>query len=493
MIENKYKGLKIALIYGKNLDGCGVTRGGHELAIWAKKVGATVDLYAYDKKATRSAGHTDVDSIFYKESEVSSIAKRIDENYDIAMFMSYATNKHPVSYGRDFYYKMFLCINKPIKAFYVHDINAMQVDRTQYLVPMIVNTDVLFHFDTDTWFSTTVDKLGLQKIGDRLHKYTLWLNFDDLNSYREKYTLDNKLKGMTSVTRWSSLKNVGRSIDIMRDLMELDPKQDCAVYGIERSIGAKFDIIDRPDITYINNGSGKRDKDGPVEVFGPIARAEGLEKVASHLFASSFFSLPRAHQNYGNRMEYSQIEIAGSGTIPVFDKDWAENNKVRDGRRYIDIPYSAIYTDGSNTREIAEQLIALQNNPEELKKYREASYKTVLDEFDADRVIPEAIDLILRVGKNPKTLSVREICETYVNKEFADEILKIEDSGKLPVLGLGEFEKQEVHYLEGSKQVLVKKCMTKSTKALRNLDSKIERESRERLENVMKSKPKSLF
>jgi len=493
MIENKYKGLKIALIYGKNLDGCGVTRGGHELAIWAKKVGAIVDLYAYDKKATRSAGHTDVESIFYKENEVSSIAKRINENYDIAMFMSYATNKHPESYGRDFYYKMFLGITRPIKAFYVHDINAMQVDRTQYLVPMVVNTDVLFHFDTDTWFSKTVDKLGFQKIGDRLHKYTLWLNFDDLNSYRQKYTLESKLRGMTSVTRWSSLKNVGRSIDIMRNLKEIDPDQDCQVYGIERSIGAKFDIIDRPDITYVNNGSGKRDKDGPVEVYGPVARAEGLEKVASHLFASSFFSLPKAHQNYGNRMEYSQIEIAGSGTIPVFDKDWAENNHVRDGRRYIDIPYSAIYTDGTNTREVAEQLIALSNNSEELKKYRDVSYQTVIDEFDADRVIPEAIDLILRTGKNPVTLSVREICEKFVNKDFADEIMKIEESGKLPVLGIGEFEKQEVHYLQGAKQVLVKKCMTRATKAVKNLEDKIEKESKDKKKLLAGTKVKSLF
>ena len=490
---NKYKGLRIALIYGKNLDGCGVQRGGHELAIWSKKVGAKLDLFAYAKKATRSAGHTDVDSIFFKENEVEMIANRIDENYDIVMFMSYATNKHPESYGKDFYYKMFCGITKPIKAFYVHDINSMQVDRTQYLVPMIVNSDIVFHFDTDTWFSKTVDKLGFQKIGDRLHKYTLWLNFDDLNSYREKYTLENKLRGMTSVTRWSSLKNVGRSIDIMRNLKELDEKQDCQVYGIERSIGAKFDIIDRPDITYVNNGSGKRDKSGPVEVYGPVTRAEGLEKVSSHLFASSFFSLPRAHQNYGNRMEYSQIEIAGSGTIPVFDKDWAENNHVKDGRRYIDIPYSAIYTDGTNTKEIAEYLIKLSNNPEELKKYRDVSYQTVLDEFNADNVIPEAIDLILKTGKNPINLTVRAICEKFVNTDFANEIMKIEDSGKLPVLGIGEFEKQEVHYLQAGKQVLVKKCMSKTQKSNIAKKNKAEKMLKDAQSNMVNTKIRSLF
>jgi glycosyltransferase involved in cell wall biosynthesis len=493
MTDSKYKGLRIALIYGKNLDGCGVTRGGHELAIWSKKVGAIVDLFAYDKKATRSAGHTDVDSIFYKENEVETIANRINENYDIAMFMSYATNKHPESYGKDFYYKMFLGITKPIKAFYVHDINAMQVDRSQYLVPMIVNTDILFHFDTDTWFSKTVDKLGFQKIGDRLHKYTLWLNFDDLDKYREKYTDENKLPGLTSVTRWSSLKNVGRSIDIMRELKELDPKQDCQVYGIERSIGAKFDIIDRPDITYVNNGSGKRDKNGPVEVYGPVTRADGLEKVASHLFASSFFSLPKAHQNYGNRMEYSQIEIAAVGTIPVFDMDWAMNNKVRDGRRYIDIPCSAIYTDGSDTKRVAELLLKMSTLPDKMKLYRDASYKVVKDEFDADTVIPAAIDLILKTGKNPVTLSVREICEKFVNKEFADEVMKIEDEGKLPVLGIGEFEKQEVHYLLNCKQVLVKKCMTKTNKALKNKEDKAERDVKERQKLLSNVKIKSLF
>jgi len=469
-MENKYKGLKIATVYGKGEDGCGVTRTSAELQLWAKKVGATVDVYFFmEKSFTRSGGHNvdfkyfcsnnAVGRKFVKIDNLSQTAEKINDNYDIVMFMNYPSNKHDNQYSRDFYYEFFEKIQKPIKAFYEHDIHKGQVDKTPYLVPMLINSDVVFHFDTDTWFSTTIDKMGFQKIGERLHKYTLWMDFDELDSFRLKY-LNKKKKGLVSVTRWSSLKNIGRSIEIMAHIQKKEPDWDCKVYGVERSIGAKFDILDRPDVTYVNNGGG-RDGDGEVDVHGPVTRDQGLEIVASHEFSSSFFSLPRIPENYGNRMEYTQIEIVGVGTIPVFDKHWAENNKLSDGRYYIDVPYSAIYTDGSNTEEIAEKLIEISNNPEEKQKYLETSYNLVMQEFNSDIVIPKAIDLIQSIGKNKNQMSVYDICKKFVNTEFAEEIQKIEDDGKLPVLGIGEFESMEVFYLDGAKQELVKRIKSK--------------------------------
>ena len=456
--HTKYKGLKIALIYGQSIEGCGVSRGGVEVELWAEKTGAIAHTYALnEKKYSRANAHNFKHLKYFSKKEIKQTAQYINDNYDIVIFNNYPHNKFTHDILKSFYYDFFEVIQKPIKAVYIHEIHRGEIDKKGYLVPMLVNSDLVFHFDIDTWFSKIVHELGFQQIGDRLNKYTLWMNFDELDTYRQVY-LNNKKKGLVSVTRWSSLKNVRRSIDIMAHLQELEPSWKCSIHGIERSIGAKFDILDYPKTIYVNpNGKKDNEEKGEVHVYGPVTRNEGLDIVGSCLFSSSFFSLPRKPENYGNRAEYSQIEIIGVGTIPVFDKHWAENNKLNDGRKYIDIPYSAVYTNGSNTREIAEKLIEISKDPKEIQKYLDTSYNLVKSEFDAEVVIPKAIDLIQSKGKNKNQMSVYEVCDTFGNKDFADEIKKLEDGGKLPVLGIGEFETLDVFYLEGAKQVHVKK------------------------------------
>ena len=473
-MENKYKGLRIANIAGKGADGCGVQRTTGELQYWASKNECIVDYYAFDKKFSRSSAH-DMTNIKFNQKNLTEIIKDLNDNYDIIMFMSYPTAKMDHDYYRDFYQKMYKGITKPLKVIYIHDIHRLNIDRAPYLVNMIANADVVFHFDTDTWFSKTVDNFGLQKINDRLHKYTLWLNFDALDVYRNDNVLWLKQAGLVSMTRWSSLKNIGRTIEIQNHILDKDPSWDCKVYGVERSIGAKFDILDRPDITYINP-NGKRDGVGKVEVTGPINRAEGLKKVSQSLFASSFFSLPKAPQNYGNRMEYTQIEIIGVGTIPVFDKHWAQNNKLNDGRYYYDIPYSAIYSDGIDTEKVANQIMEIANNQEEMEKYLKTSYELVYNEFNADFVIPKAIDLILSKGKNPVQYSDYDICEKFVNKEFADKVLEVEEQGLIPCMGLGEIEEQNVYYIDGKKQKLYAKCKPKKIRIKKEKPIKVKKE-----------------
>lgn len=465
-----YKGLNIAVIFGKGDDSCGVTRTGHELFLWSKKSKANVDLFFYDgKKYARSGSHTDSIQLYFNSKNIKQITSKINNEYDIVIFMSYPTNKHEHNFSKAFYHTLFKGISKPIKVFMMHDIHRGQIDKVTYLVPMIVNSDLVFHFDIDTWFSKTVNDLGFQKIKDRLNKYTLWMDFDELDSYRQKYK-DNKDNGLVSVTRWSSLKNIRRSIDIMDQLKNLDKNVDVRVHGVERSIGAKFDILDYDKTIYVNP-NGKRDNEdkGSIEVFGPVTRNEGLDIVASHLFSSSFFSLPKAPQNYGNRMEYTQIEIIGVGTIPIFDKHWGENNTLNDGRRYIDVPYSAVYTDGSDSPAVAQKLVEIANDKELAQKYLDTSYDLVKKEFDCDHVIPKTIDLIISKGKKNKYLSEFEVCDEFVNSEFAREMQKIEESGKLPVYGIGEFLDAEAHFLNGAKQELVKKCKPRKNRNVKAL------------------------
>lgn len=474
---DKYKGLRIATIYGQGLEGCGVTRTTAELELWSKKTGAIVHTYAYNRKYTRTAAH-EIDGLFYfgitkkKDKNLAGIketANQINVNYDIVMFMNYPNAKSEPDYYKSFYDDFFQLIQKPQKAVYIHEIRGAQFNRLAYLVPMIVNADIVFHFDTTSEFSQLVNQLGLQKIGERLKKYTLWMNFDDLDRWRQKY-LNKKLLGVSSVTRWSSSKNVRRTIDIMDRIQQLKPNWDCKVHGIERSMGAKIDVLDYEKTIY-DNGNGKLDnaENGCVLVSGPVDRNVGIDITASHMFATAFWSMPRDPQNYGNRMEYNQIEIIGAGTIPVLDKHWGQNNFTKDGRAYYDIPYSAIYTDGSDINDVANKLIEISENKELMQKYLDVSHALVVEEFGADTVIPEAIDNILSVGKNKKQLSIFEMCSQFVNITYAEEIQKLEKEGKQLIFNLDTFKNGNISILDDKKEVFIKKIKKMSGGKNKNL------------------------
>ncbi len=468
---SKYKGLRIANIAGQGPDGCGVQAGTKQLQLWAKKNGAEVHYYAYDRKYTRSGVH-DMEMNFFNIKSLKETASYINDNYDIVMFMNYPNAKSEPEYYKGFYFDFYEVIQKPQKALYIHEIRGAQYNRLAYLVPMIVNADIVFHFDVSSDLSKLIDEIGLQKIGDRLRKYTLWMNFDDLNQWRHKYT-NKKIKGVASVTRWSSSKNVRRTIDIMDRVQELEPTWDCQIHGIERSMGAKFDVLDYEKTIYINdNGKIDNEEDGTVRVCGPVNRNEGVDIVSSHMFATAFWSMPKDPQNYCDRMEYSQIEIIGAGTIPIFDKHWGEHNHTKDGRRYIDIPYSAIYIGGRSEKEIDDtvnQLIEISNNPELAQQYIDTSHKLVVQEFGADTVIPEAIDVIQSVGKNKKQMTIPEICTEFVNIGFAEEVDRLEKSGKQPVFNISSFDQGLVNILEDKKEVLVKKIKKSKGGKAKNL------------------------
>jgi len=473
---NKYKDLKIATVYGQGIEGCGVSRTAVELELWAKKTGAIVHTYGFNRKYSRSEAHNFKNLTFFgypkrKDKDlltIQQVAKKINEEYDIVMFMNYPNAKSDPEYYRGFYFDFFEIIQKPKKAVYIHEIRGAQYNRLAYLVPMIVNADIVFHFDTTTTFSKAVDKLGIQRVGDKLHKYTLWMNFDDLDRWRLRY-LNKKQLGVASVTRWSSSKNVRRTIDIMDEIQQLRPEWNCEIHGIERSMGAKIDVLDYEKTIYENpNGSRDNEENGCVLVRGPVDRNVGVDIVASHMFSTAFWSMPKDPQNYGNRMEYTQIEIIGAGTIPILDAHWGENNYTRDGRQWGDIPYSAVYIGSRDEDEInyvVDQLIEIAENPELLKLYQNTSHDLVVKEFGSDTIIPEAIDTIQSVGKNTNQMTVEEICTKFVSKAFSKETRRLVSHGAQPVYSIDAFENGNVKQLVDKKEVFIKKVkVTRGTK-----------------------------
>lgn len=453
-----YKGLKIAVIYGQGEEGCGVTRTVAELQLWAEKTGAIITPFIFKNRTYARGGVHGLKNIEYftyskKGNDLNEVAKKIDENYDITMWFNYPGVDDP-KYVQAFYYEFYEKINKPLKAVYIHDIRIAEIDYL-YLVPMVYNADTVFHFSVDSDFSTFLDEMGIQKKRERIQKYDIWMNFEELDTFRQKY-LNNKKKGIIAISRAAPSKNTPRTISIIKTLLEREPSWECKILGIEKSSAAYFGFL-KPmaeDITYCGD-NGDTSGTGPVKIYGPYIRNEGMDAVASVIYSPAFWSLPKTPQNYGDRMEYTQLEIIGVGTIPLLDKHFGENNHLPDGRRFIDVPYSAIYVgEQENYDDVVDFLIKLSDDPIEMNKYLESSYN-MIQAFNADKVIPAAIETIKKVGKNSNHLSVYEICKKFGNVTFADKIQNLEKEDKIPYLGVTAFKNMEISYLKDKKKEVI--------------------------------------
>jgi hypothetical protein len=188
-----------------------------------------------------------------------------------------------------------------------------------------------------------------------------------------------------------------------------------------------------------------------------------MKKLSEILFGANLYRMPKASHEYGDRMEYTQIETISVGTIPVFDKHWGENNKTKDGKRYIDIPYSAIYSDKENLDKTTEELMKVANDVELQKKYRETSYEIVKKEFNADVVLPVMFDHILKTGKDENKYKSDEemILEITQNEEYLNEFNKLKSEGHLVSMGIRELTQSILCIVEIKKEVEIKRWKSK--------------------------------
>lgn len=459
-MKSKLKDKKFALIYGQSIEGCGVSRNGSEMQHWCDKNNINLTVYSYDeRKYNRRDAHKLKFKSFMKD-DINNIIKELNE-YDAVLFNSYPSNKFNKESIIDFYEKLIKKITT-IKVGFMHELNKTNIDKIPFLVGIMNEMDIIYNFSESTWFAKTISKMLPSKIlGERVKKFTMWFNFDLLEEYKNKYPLSEKEKKLLYIGRWTTMKDPRRILDMGPMLLEngIDPE----LKGIERSIGAKFDIFDHP---HCLDRTGKKEKKGPescVPVYGTYIRDDGMKYLAKCLFGCSFYRMPKTPQNYGNRMEYTQIETIAVGSIPVFDKHWGENNITKNGKKYIDIPYSAVYSDKDNLQETVDKLVEIANDQELQKKYQETSYKVAKQEFDANIVLPEMFNEILNVGKdNNKFKNDNELVKHFIIDELQKEFLELfheyKNKGEIVVMGIRElWRDKEFCILDGKKEKKIRR------------------------------------
>jgi len=440
--------MKIAMIFGKGLDGCGVQRGAVEIATWAQRNKAQFDIYFMKGRSfARAKGHSmPIDPVEFKYTEIPSLTDKLNSQYDIVILNSYPSSKHDPRAVMAFYELLVKKIEKPIVVGMMHEIKKANIDAIPMILPILNYCDIVYNFSEKTFFSTEFSSyLPSKVLGQRTKRFKMWADLREIKkNYRDKYDLSNKERKLTYLGRWTSMKDPRRVLDLYPIMKDKDPSFKLALHGIERSIGAKYDIIDHPNSVYNLRFDGYDWGVNGVPTFGPYDYDDGMKLISTSLFGCSFYRLPKEPHNYGDRMEYTQIEIIGCGTIPVFDKHYGEHNFDSNGDRYIDNDYLAVWSSRDDLGETADKLINIADSVAEQKKYRDASFDFIDREFNADKVLPSMFDYILATGKDTNKFSDDKSLLNHLfdnEKAFADYLGVLED-GRIPAVGIKQVTTQ---------------------------------------------------
>lgn len=460
-LEN-LKNKKLAIVHGQSIEGCGVTRVSTEMQLWADKVDVGLTIYSYDERMYNRREAHELYFIPFLRTDIPKIVDELNQ-YDAVIFQSYPSAKFDNASIKAFYQDLVKKVTA-IKVGFMHELNKTNTDKIPFLIPIMNEMDLIYNFSEQTWFSQEVSKaLPSKELGKRVKKFTMMFNFDELDQYRQNFSLEDKEKKLSYLGRWTTGKKPRRVLDLAPMLKEKDPDFKCELKGIERSIGAKTDIFDHPNCLDLTGKNVPQNSTGFVPVYGPYNRQEGMEYMAKSLFGCSFYRLPKDPDGYGDRMEYTQIEIIGVGSVPVFDQHWGENNRTKDGRRYVDIPFSAIYSDENNLEETVRKIIEVSKDRELQQKYIDTSYQIVKNEFDVNIVMPELLNYIFEVGKDEGKFKSEEDLFRHLtsNEEFVEDAVKIMDeSDDILVTGFRELAGEKMIFLsiiDGKKEKELKK------------------------------------
>ncbi len=446
--------MKIAIVFGKGLDGCGVEKFGYE---FQRHMPNEVDIYDLQERGfTRSGGHIK-DSISFKAEEIPEVAKKLNDNYDIVMLNSYPSPLHKQSTVKSFFEDLVLKIEKPILVGMMHEIKRMNFDRIPLHIPIANQCDIIFNFSTETSYAKDISSiLTDKKLGERIARMKLPFTVSDYEKYWVPFK--DKRRSCIYASRWTTMKDPKRMVD----MFNLDKDFHYSIHGIERSIGAKFDIIDITNWT--DKFEGYNYDSDICESFGPYEYEDGMNLISNSMFGYSGYNLPKERHNYGDRFEYAQMEIIAVGTVPVFDKDYGENNIDEKGRRFIKSDI-AIWSDRNNLEETRDKIHELANNEMLYTNYLADGIEFLYQEADASNVIPPMLKHIETVGKQTDKMSVNQLVEKCFGKTAIDTFTDILDN-HIPAFGAKEYIEQQLSYFEKKKRIVHTKIKDLNTTSL---------------------------
>jgi len=397
--------MKIAVLLGRGVEGCGVT----QCAVQLQKVTGATIFATSDHKWPRAKG-IEFPHTLFKAADLSAcqdVQRQLAE-MDLVVVYSVPSISHPVECQDNF---VTLVENLNVRKVLINvDHKNASIIRNAKLKEICQAMDVLMTHSLDNDFCRWAKK---NDVTTNIVKMGLGFDFD---GHRAKYWKPIEQQN-DMVIRWIGRSTGWKGPDIILDLADeyLHERGFITILeGLEASIGYPFVLYRdvkklagrrkvmnyfRPEKGLDNVEKFNKSMHGQEKVgvgsylYPPYVNTECMERMSLSAFGSDLYHLPA--QMYGNNIENCHAEVIASGAIPIFHKHFGDNVvHAKQGDAISQCKNTGtILLDTTNFAEVTEQLEKLTKDRGLRDEWREMAFSFWKQHANADEIVKEILEL----------------------------------------------------------------------------------------------------
>ncbi len=426
--------MKVAFIFGKGVEGCGVTKHANVFEEWLVSQGHETMVVDFDNKQKFGrAGDIkwlgDVRRVEASQS-VDDAQPIVDEvnKCDIAIVHSFPTRRNPEYIDR---FRIFVerIANNPILVVHDHAITKNTINRQTQVGEFFALADIGVT-QSYNGFSKECYVHHDPSFEDRIVENPIWLK----PSYYDQYRLpfEERKKLFMHIGRMSTLKDPAM---ISRIEPYLKNDWELLFMGCERSISSIGDPNSttlatdpspyhrtyKPKILFISTAPDGTEYLTPREKEKDPANITmtahdnyvyefGMETLGSSIASWCGYRLSDPKE-YGHRMEFTVVE-SFLLTLPVISKHFAENAYSPEGKKWGEY-YGPLISEATCEKELAAELNRIYNDKDEWDA-RTAACREMVSKFNDIEVLgPKFLDFVLSKGKRKDKKDFIESISSY--------------------------------------------------------------------------------
>jgi len=411
--------MKIAVILGRGVEGCGVTRCAIEFekATPSTKIFATIDK----KWARRDTMNFDKDEFKCGDmEETQRIIDEINRDFEMCLIYSVPSKTHPED-CQDNFVKLVKGIDIP-KGIVQLDHKMQSLSRNAKFDEICSSVDVLMTHSLTSDFTRWAVR---ENVKTPFRKMALGFDYDGHRSTYWKPINEQDSKSVRWIGRLSGWKGPNLMMDFhAAELMQRGYIN--VLEGLEASIGWKGILYDKEDnplyrdheinnffrprkelneVKFTEDLHGKEVHGSGAYLYPPYNNVEAMQRMSLSAYGSDLYHLKP--EMYGNNIENCHAECIASGTIPIFHKHFCDNVVHRKTGNTVSadgfLKTGTIGLDNSNFNLVGKAMEKLSNDPVFRDEMREVSFEYWKDHSDSVITVEEIIenlkDIVNQNGK----------------------------------------------------------------------------------------------
>lgn len=405
--------MKIGFVFGKGIDGCGVTRGAVFYEKWLRDHGHDTVVIDFDNdqafgRAKEVEWIGNVLTVSKKDAEASIEIVREANSCDIIVLHSHPTRKQQLFVER--YRKFVEQIKDPIIVMHDHSIAKSNINMVPQACELFAMADVavIQSLDGYSMLGYTSFDPGLK---GRLIENPIWIDPHKYDSYRKPFA--DRRKHLLYMGRMSPLKDPAMICRIQPHM----PNWELSLIGVENSISSVSNytgnLEDNPapfipewrvmvqqnfiDKHGVYNVPSREDgKDWKIKSFDRYRYDWGMNELGSSFASWCGYKLSDVDE-YGYRMEYTMIE-SFLLTLPIINRHFADNARSPEGKLWGEYD-CALVSQAREEKQLADELHRILTNEKEWNERTEACRELIHKFNDIDIIGQQFLDRVLKLGK----------------------------------------------------------------------------------------------